>query len=1673
MFRKIAHLLLAVLLCTTILPVYPSQTDAAGESFVFENLPTAVNAPRISLSGTLSNVSSSGITYTVERMSVDGSSVIQIRDKSSIGVTVSTDGTKLTVTNLELFPGKNRLTFYGKRGSSEVKTVLPIIEYIDSPILYNLAFTGGGQKLQLSETGVTVVPSSFSNNVSQGLFSIEGNAPNAREVIVEYGDNESRNATVREDGTNYFVLNQVKLKKGKNTLKFRIKNDTQNIQVVRDVVYYNDSVTFYDTKLTHTSGRTHNLPLQGNFLVPDTTPANFTVEGQVIVPNDFTSDAAQPMRIEAAYRLAGNGGLGDNNTPDSTDKIIIKFSEEVQNASVMNAAQLQAFLNFYNSGNALINTVLSDTQGTWQSSTINAVQVPNSQLTITIGPNDATNNRLDDVAKIELRQDIIAAKDANKRIEVATAPLYLKQATLAGSFLETSPYVIEAYVQGSAAAGSKRGVDAGEKIIIQLQDSTTSPLPTANQTGYTKTQINNMIQLQTNALPTVDLGDLESVAGSGRYSMLYNGTAKQIEINLESDTGLNTALTSARSQDAGVGSGYATSINLQSFITSAGLNITFQNTIGTNVRLGRSFDADGSTPNPNPDNAALAADSNLARAIYYNNTLTDLGSNVITLEQISGKSYSDSDPYYIFKFKFTGTAFPQQGTTLGYGNQIYLQLQTINKKKTRLAGGSAVYEGTDLAELGYTLVDSTAPYIETMKYNDTVAPTTSFPSTVSGVPVQVSDLANQTTINKMPFAVKLTIPNGNSGAANVDDNEADDPATEEIKVKSTSISGTSAYATLSPTKAYTINGNSREVWFWITDLPFDGTQTLEISYKDSEWTTVTSNTITKTVEITSVSGAAVHFSKLTESMIIRYDPTKLEQEVADEIVGTALQDFKGSLSNVEVNGAADYSGANPKISLTVNNNPVLLKRDGTDPNFIMDDAGNLSDKRKEVRKFFNEGQNTVKFKYLGNGFTYEKSYTVSLFSVNYPEIPKSPNGDIYPYGTDKSKPEKDSRFTGANGIYSTKEAEMNIYGSFDFINMGNSVSEITAKRNSILAGKYILRIEGPNNTTWEWDLKNNQFTDSSNQVYSGTAVGNGLSVVYQRNADTDQQYFTFTLTNQKLPSDGSKAVYNFYVYNDGITGNSISSFRLEVGTSGLPYKVIRPLLPQQATVNQNYVEVVLYAENADKAVVNKVEAEKIDFDGNYDGDTTDSSDYKGAFRAFVKDLKPNKANKITFTITRGSDTISDSFEVFYALANMPGAQYLETMKQSHKIFNGKLTLSFPKDTYLRRVDYSVPENLRTQLFKGHDILFAIANSEDGVVDRYDYINPKPPNFQNLVEELALRFETTYDTHFVKASEVYWIDGGLADNPDTMEYDPYKLGLLPHQLPQHDLPSFDSVPYNRVLVPTARGTLELAYDSNIVSGSSNHITVMRYDPENLLWENLGGQVNASKRTIKVPFDKFGYYVVSKMNDSFQDVIRHPYARNHIEAMYSKGIIRQKRSNEFGTDDETTRAEFTAMVVRALQLPLIEKPQTYSFDDVPTIIDENSLWDYRYIETATRLGLVRGKNPRIFEPNGNITREEAAVILARALQLKQETAAAKVDKDLQKLFKDYNLINSYARSAVLAVAKKKFIVGSPIDPANVKKGYIFEPNANMLRGDAAILISRVMTDLKKIPPVQEVR
>src|SRR5690606_20344369 len=113
-----------------------------------------------------------------------------------------------------------------------------------------------------------------------------------------------------------------------------------------------------------------------------------------------------------------------------------------------------------------------------------------------------------------------------------------------------------------------------------------------------------------------------------------------------------------------------------------------------------------------------------------------------------------------------------------------------------------------------------------------------------------------------------------------------------------------------------------------------------------------------------------------------------------------------------------------------------------------------------------------------------------------------------------------------------------------------------------------------------------------------------------------------------------------------------------------------------------------------------------------------------------------------------------------------------------------------------------------------------------------------------------------------------------------------------------------------------------------------------------------------------------------------------------------------------------------------------------------------WSYEYIETAARAGIIQGLQDRVFGPNQTLTREQAAVMIARALELKLAINDAKLEKKLRDEFVDVDQMHYYAMPSILAVFNSGIMLGE----ATVTTGgdnMRFNPKAIMTRAEAAAI------------------
>ena len=146
----------------------------------------------------------------------------------------------------------------------------------------------------------------------------------------------------------------------------------------------------------------------------------------------------------------------------------------------------------------------------------------------------------------------------------------------------------------------------------------------------------------------------------------------------------------------------------------------------------------------------------------------------------------------------------------------------------------------------------------------------------------------------------------------------------------------------------------------------------------------------------------------------------------------------------------------------------------------------------------------------------------------------------------------------------------------------------------------------------------------------------------------------------------------------------------------------------------------------------------------------------------------------------------------------------------------------------------------------------------------------------------------------------------------------------------------------------------------------------------------------------------YEMSSKV--TFSDIVGHKN-QQAIEKLAGKGIINGIGNGTFAPNRTMTRAEFCTIVVKALDIKPLE---SRVFSDVPS-----GLWYSGYVGAANANGIVNGVGNSKFNPNGTITRQEAATMVVRAAKvLGLKTAATNADTTLSR-FSDSAKVASYAK------------------------------------------------------------
>jgi hypothetical protein len=176
--------------------------------------------------------------------------------------------------------------------------------------------------------------------------------------------------------------------------------------------------------------------------------------------------------------------------------------------------------------------------------------------------------------------------------------------------------------------------------------------------------------------------------------------------------------------------------------------------------------------------------------------------------------------------------------------------------------------------------------------------------------------------------------------------------------------------------------------------------------------------------------------------------------------------------------------------------------------------------------------------------------------------------------------------------------------------------------------------------------------------------------------------------------------------------------------------------------------------------------------------------------------------------------------------------------------------------------------------------------------------------------------------------------------------------------------------------------------------------------------------------------------------YTDMGAHTWAKTAVDYLYRNGVITDNGSGLYYPGANTTRGDYMVMIVNAFHL---SGAGTDNFPDVPS---GSSYYDA--ISDAKAFGIALGADDGLFHPEWGLTRQDAMVIIARALRNTGTPLTPGAMSDLAG-FPDASQTSGYAVADLAALVRYGFVAGS---------GGNLNPKATFTRAESAMLLYRIL-------------
>jgi N-acetylmuramoyl-L-alanine amidase len=213
------------------------------------------------------------------------------------------------------------------------------------------------------------------------------------------------------------------------------------------------------------------------------------------------------------------------------------------------------------------------------------------------------------------------------------------------------------------------------------------------------------------------------------------------------------------------------------------------------------------------------------------------------------------------------------------------------------------------------------------------------------------------------------------------------------------------------------------------------------------------------------------------------------------------------------------------------------------------------------------------------------------------------------------------------------------------------------------------------------------------------------------------------------------------------------------------------------------------------------------------------------------------------------------------------------------------------------------------------------------------------------------------------------------------------------------------------------------------------TIIRWTDIKIVDSNLGSKTfspNASTNFIKI----------------FSDLIGH-WAKTDIMQMVDEKVVEGMDDDRFAPDMNVTRAQFATLLAKALDLK--DDTGRNPFADVPS-----GAWFETSVKRAYAAGLINGLSDDTFAPEQNITREEMTAMLLRAKAHAKGMNLDDMTVNESIKFSDETAINDWAKKAVALAVESGLMNG--------RTEREFAPQEHASRAESVVVLKRLLAELK---------